>query len=52
LANFVIAVLGLRTPQRNAWLIYLAVSVLALIVMGMATPFAALWYLPSLLRAF
>jgi hypothetical protein len=49
IANFVIIAIGLRTPQRNAWLIYLAVSLLTLIAMGMATPLAALWYLPGLL---
>jgi hypothetical protein len=49
-ANFAITAIGIRTPQRNAWLIYLGASLLALIAMGMATPLAALWYLPRLLQ--
>jgi len=50
-ANFAIAAIGLRTPQRNAWLIYLGVSVIAFVAIG-STPFAALWFLPVLLKTF
>ena len=51
LANFAIAAIGLKTPQRNAWLIYLGVSVVTFGTMG-STPLAALWFLPGLLKSF
>lgn len=51
LANFAIAAIGTRTPQRNAWLIYLGVSVAAFAAFG-STPLVPLWFLPGLLKAF
>ena len=51
LANFAIAAVGVRTPQRNAWLVYLGVSVLTLVAFG-STPLVALWFIPGMLKNF
>jgi hypothetical protein len=51
LANFAIAAIGVRTLQRNAWLIYLGVSVVTLVALG-STPLVAVWFLPGLLKTF
>lgn len=50
LANFAIASIGIRTPQRGAWLIYLGVSVVTFVALGV-TPLVALWFLPALLKS-
>ncbi|MGF0536529.1 hypothetical protein ACQQ2Q_00950 [Agrobacterium sp. ES01] len=42
LANIAVAIGGLRTPQRLAWGIYLALSAIAYIMLGFATPIGAL----------
>jgi hypothetical protein len=43
--NAVTAILGFWTPERAAWAAYLAVSVLALFLLSVATPVNALWIL-------
>jgi hypothetical protein len=43
--NCVIAVLGLWTPDRAAWVAYLGVSLLALLLLSAATPLDSLWML-------
>jgi hypothetical protein len=43
--NCVIAALGLRTPDRTAWVAYLGVSLLALLLLSVATPLNSLWML-------
>ena len=50
-ADFSIAAVGLGTPQRTAWSIYLAVGVVTFIAMGM-TPLVALWFLPTVVKGF
>lgn len=50
-ANFAIAAVGVRTPQRNTWLVYLGVSVLSLVAFG-STPFVALWFVTGMLKSF
>jgi hypothetical protein len=51
LANLALAAIGLKTPQRNAWLIYLGFSVVTLVAFG-STPLTALWFFPGLLKSF
>ena len=43
--NCVIAVLGLRTRERAAWVAYLSVSLLAFLLLSVATPLDSLWML-------
>jgi hypothetical protein len=43
--NCVIAVLGLWTRERAAWLAYLGVSLLAFLLLSVATPLDSLWML-------
>jgi len=43
--NCVIAVFGLRTPDRAAWVAYLSVSLLAFLLLSVATPLDSLWML-------
>jgi len=43
--NTVIALLGLWTRHRAAWAAYLGVSVLAMFLIGVATPIGGLWIL-------
>jgi hypothetical protein len=43
--NAAIAVLGFWTPDRAAWAAYLGVSVLAMFLIGVATPVGGLWIL-------
>ena len=43
--NGVIAVLGLWTRERAAWVAYLGVSLLALFLLSVATPLNSLWML-------
>ncbi|OHV76315.1 hypothetical protein [Rhizobium sp. LCM 4573] len=46
LLNIVIAILGLRTPQKWWWAIYLAASIVIFILAGFSTPLSALLTLP------
>ena len=43
--NCAIAILGFWTPERAAWAAYLGVSVLAMFLIGVATPIGGLWIL-------
>ena len=43
--NAVVAILGFWTPERAAWLAYLGVSVLAFLLLSVATPLNSLWIL-------
>jgi hypothetical protein len=43
--NAVVAILGFWTPERAAWAAYLCVSVLAFLLLSVATPLNSLWIL-------
>jgi hypothetical protein len=43
--NAVAAILGFWTPERAAWAAYLCVSVLAFLLLSVATPLNSLWIL-------
>ena len=43
--NAVVAILGFWTPERAAWVAYLGVSVLAFLLLSVATPLNSLWIL-------
>ena len=43
--NAVVGILGFWTPDRAAWAAYLGVSVLAMFLIGVATPIGGLWIL-------
>jgi hypothetical protein len=43
--NAVVAIVGFWTPERAAWVAYLGVSVLAFLLLSVATPLNSLWIL-------
>jgi hypothetical protein len=43
--NAATAILGFWTPDRAAWAVYLAISVLAFFLLSVATPLNSLWIL-------
>jgi hypothetical protein len=49
LINTVIAIIGLWTPHRAAWLTYLIASLTCLLLIGASTPISALWIFAKLL---
>ena len=47
--NTAIAILGLWTPRRAAWLGYLVAGFASMILIGASTPISALWIFTKLL---